>query len=484
MVDGIFDAIGEKRKFHATMSTLPRSTGWTDFEEIIPNQVPPPAPPLPANFNSKVRLEPAHMRDASDGRNLPHVDSVVQPGMRELNRCQPESDEIANVRARLRPIASRTTDVASLNVGNPTEENVTIRRSSLPPPYQSSENHSSKTIRAERLNESQADTVAFEVTKLLDHAKGLEEDKAKLIAMLERTEAEKQRIVDANKARRPHALDFLDDDQRAVVEAKRVNQMLTEKNGIEDSTDVYRQSRLDKWVEETKNQANKPNQTETNPRETSPVSILSKKPGKKNRSRPPRTRSQSGVSERSQSLSRSMKSVLFHLSDAEERRSETDSDDVTECVQTGDDYVKRTADKLLIHGPYVDDELNVFHELCHEYMKAARYTFAQRSYFSRTRPAYERVYALIGSNRRTKWLNRRDWNAGSNEFKLLDYAFRKTIRSKSQKITNPGLNIEHFTVGRTLGPMRFRIIMMMAFERRDELLRSLVGESKTFTTVV
>jgi hypothetical protein len=189
----------------------------------------------------------------------------------------------------------------------------------------------------------------------------------------------------------------------------------------------------------------------------------------------------SGTSERS--LTKSMKSVLFNIAGAEEVRSEQSSDDIANINQAGSDGIGRTCDKFTIHGPYVDDELNVYHELCSEYQKAAEATFARRSMFSRTKPAHERVYGFIGSDRRSKWVNRNEWTSATNDYKLLDHLFRSTIRSRSQRIKSPGLELEHFKKDRRLDMTRFRQIMKGAFNRRDALLHSIVGKSNPFDRI-
>jgi hypothetical protein len=190
----------------------------------------------------------------------------------------------------------------------------------------------------------------------------------------------------------------------------------------------------------------------------------------------------STVSKRS--LTKSMKNVLFHISGAEEVRSQTGSDDVVTVSNVGSDKAGRICERFTIHGPYVDDELNVFHEFCREYLKAAEVTFAKRSILSRTRPAHERVYGLLGSDKRTKWTNQRDWVAVTNDLKLLDHLFRSTIRSKTLKIKEPGLELEGFEKGKTLDYVRFRRIVKHAFTRRDQLKLTIVGAEKAFDSIV
>jgi hypothetical protein len=184
------------------------------------------------------------------------------------------------------------------------------------------------------------------------------------------------------------------------------------------------------------------------------------------------------------SFAKSMKSVLFHISGAEEKRSETGSDDVVTLSAVGSDGIGQICERFTIHGPYVDNELNIFHEFCREYLKAAEITFARRTYFSRSRPAHERVYGLIGSDRRTKWTNQRDWVAATNDLKLLDHLFRKTIRSKSFRIKEPGIELEGFERGKTLNFERFKRIVRHAFAKRDQLKLTIVGVEKAFESIV
>lgn len=180
------------------------------------------------------------------------------------------------------------------------------------------------------------------------------------------------------------------------------------------------------------------------------------------------------------SLTKSMKSVIFRSTNEEEVTSEVSSNDIADVNEGEIQGIDHTCDKFMIHGPFIDNELNVFHALCNEYAKATEMTFGKRSPFSRTRPHHERVYALIGSDKRSKWLNRKDWTAGITEFKLLDFLFRKTIRSKSRTIKMPKMALEHLEEGKPLTPTRLRKIMMKSFDRRDQLMKNIIGNISDF----
>lgn len=169
------------------------------------------------------------------------------------------------------------------------------------------------------------------------------------------------------------------------------------------------------------------------------------------------------------STAKSIKSVLFKRTEEEELYSDIEEDDVAD-VNTGETgFIDLTSEKFTIHGPFVDKELNVFHAICVEYQLAARISFAKRTAFSRTNPAHERVYALIGSNRRTSWTNRNSWTKATNDLQVLDFLFRKIIRSESKKIRKPVMELEHFTENSTLDSRRFWKIMRSIFKKREHL---------------
>jgi hypothetical protein len=169
------------------------------------------------------------------------------------------------------------------------------------------------------------------------------------------------------------------------------------------------------------------------------------------------------------SAAKSIRSVLFKRTEEEELCSEIDEDDVAD-VNTGDTgFIDFTSDKFTIHGPFVDKELNVFHAICVEFQLAARISFAKRTAFSRTNPAHERVYALLGSNRRSSWTNRNNWTKATNNLQVLDFIFRKVIRSESKRIRQPVMELEHFTENSTLDSRRFWKIMRSIFKKREHL---------------
>lgn len=169
------------------------------------------------------------------------------------------------------------------------------------------------------------------------------------------------------------------------------------------------------------------------------------------------------------SMSRSIKSVLFSRTEEEELYSDVDDDDIVDLNAGNTGFIDHTSDKFTIHGPFVDRELNVFHAICSEYQSAARMSFARRTPFARTNPAHQRVYALLGSNRRSGWTNRNSWNDAANSLQLLDYLFRRIIRSKTQKIKQPVMELEHYSAGRTLDTQRFYQIIRAVFKKRNRL---------------
>jgi len=174
-----------------------------------------------------------------------------------------------------------------------------------------------------------------------------------------------------------------------------------------------------------------------------------------------------------QSIAKSVKSVLFRRTEEEELMSEIDDDDVADRNAGEVGFIDYTYEKFTIHGPFIDKELNVFHAICTEYVRAAKISFAKRSPFARTNPASDRIYALIGSNRRSSWTNRGDWNQITNDLQILDFIFRKTIRSQSRMIRQPMMELEHFTEGTELNMRRFWRIMKSIFYKRDRLLTAL-----------
>jgi len=176
-----------------------------------------------------------------------------------------------------------------------------------------------------------------------------------------------------------------------------------------------------------------------------------------------------GSIESIRSTARSIKSVLFKRTEEEELLSEVDDEDIADVNAGETRLVDLASGKFLIHGPFVDKELNVFHAICIEYQLAAGMSLAKRSPFSRTNPAHQRVYALIGSNRRSSWTNRNNWLKATNDLQVLDYIFRKTIRSESRKIREPIMEIEHFTKGAILDSARFWKIIRAIFKKREHL---------------
>lgn len=509
MPDTVDDIVRRRRKYHASMTTLPATEVSEDEFHPPPPPPPPPPPAYSSNVNNKVRLEPQSMRIEGDERGLPHVDAVVHPIMRELGVIRPSPEQIREAKLNLKPSFSKLTGIvdmrssthepstnsASDNSDDLASSNISRQRKNCIDETPNKQKWLKKTKSQLALDSltKQFQEMATEMSKLRDEKhqlsrKVMQHELSNQTSTKHNDDDDNSTIRLAKTTGTPHALNFLEQD---VLPPDYVNkpskQQRTEPILSDESSTVFRTKRLDTWVKSAEQADPPPSILGSKRRSSSPVLVVGK-PQKERRGRS-KTRTRSNSSKRSksearsESLPRSLKSVLFHFSDADEQRSETNSDNVTECIQVGEDYITRTADKLVIHGPYIDDELNVFHELCLEYTKAAQLTFAQRSFFSRTKPAHERVYGLIGSDKRSKWLNRRDWTSGMDGFKLLDYLFRKTIRSKTGKIKRPGLNIEYFDEGRTLSPERFKAIMKKAFDRRDELLKTVVGEIKPFTSI-
>jgi len=183
------------------------------------------------------------------------------------------------------------------------------------------------------------------------------------------------------------------------------------------------------------------------------------------------------------SVAKSIKSVLFKSTEEAEILSEVDDDDVADLNAGQTDFVDLTSRKFTIHGPFVDKELNVFHAICKEYQKAATISFAKRTPFARTNPAHERVYALIGSNKRTGWTNRNNWSDATNDLQVLDYIFRKIIRSNSRRIRKPVMELEHFTEGALLDTRRFWKIMKAVFKKREHLTQVLNTTVENFDDI-
>jgi hypothetical protein len=183
------------------------------------------------------------------------------------------------------------------------------------------------------------------------------------------------------------------------------------------------------------------------------------------------------------SATKSIRSVVFKNLEEEEVHSEIDSEDIADRnngdIRLVDDLSKR----FVIHGPFVDKELNVFHAICSEYQLAARISFSKRNPFSRTNPAHERVYALLGSNRRSSWTNMNSWDKAQNDLEVLDYLFKRTIRSKSRRIRKPVMELEHYREGSILDSHRFYSIMHAAFKKREHLVKVLGVNLDRFTDI-
>jgi len=200
-----------------------------------------------------------------------------------------------------------------------------------------------------------------------------------------------------------------------------------------------------------------------------------KRPRSKSRKRSP-TKSIHSTTSRAESFrsfrsaAKSVKSVIFKGTEEQELISEIDEDDIANRDYGEVGFVNHTSQKFEVHGPFIDTELNVFHAICREYELAAKVSFAKRGPFSRTNPAHDRVYALIGSNRRSSWTNRGDWNKVQNDIQILDYLFSRIIRSKSQVIRKPVMELEYFSEGSLLDPRRFWKIMKAIYYKRDRLL--------------
>jgi len=173
------------------------------------------------------------------------------------------------------------------------------------------------------------------------------------------------------------------------------------------------------------------------------------------------------------SYAKSIKSVIFRNTEEEELFSEIEDDEVANIDRGTLGFIDYTSKKFTIHGPFCDAELNVYHAICDEYIKASDISFAKATIFSRTKQAHYRVYALLGSNRRSSLTNRNDWTKISNELQVLDFLFRKTIRSTTKRIRNPKMILEYFDEGRTLDERRFYNVMKSIFEKRDSLFRAL-----------
>jgi len=183
------------------------------------------------------------------------------------------------------------------------------------------------------------------------------------------------------------------------------------------------------------------------------------------------------------STAKSVKSVLFKNVEEEDLRSQISDDDIADINAGDTSFVDYAYDKFTIHGPFVDKELNVFHSICNEYSLASRFTFAKRNKFTRTNPAHERVYALIGSDKRSSWTNRNDWTQAINNLRVLDFIFRRVIRSRSRIIKEPVMVLEHFTHGSVLDSRRFKCVIRSIFKKRDHLMEVLGIEMIKFEDI-
>lgn len=173
------------------------------------------------------------------------------------------------------------------------------------------------------------------------------------------------------------------------------------------------------------------------------------------------------------SNARSIKSVLFKRTEEEELYSDVEDDDVADINSGKTGFIDYASNKFTLHGPFIDKELNVYHAICFQFQLAARISFAKRGPFSRTHSATTRVYALIGSNRRSSWTNRDSWSRANDDLRVLDFIFRKVIRSNSKVIRKPVMELEHFTDGTILDERRFYKIIRSIFKKRNLLMDTL-----------
>jgi len=441
--------------------------------------IPPPPPPLPFS-QPRVDLTPTHMRDDKSKSGIPHYSAIIHPDYEARPPLRPTSNVLRETRTSLRRPTNMTPEARKFvceslsDSGSDTALNSSPIQASHPPPptRRISDEKRRPTPKPSNTRPQGRRTPEEGISTMTHQDHALAKALARINA-LETTVGSYKKMMDP-----PSEDEYIHQEAREFDETKR---------------------RVSTWNEKV---TNDPPPTSVKP----PSSILKDNRGRKppslqrRKSDPQSTKSKlkrldeqntdnddaksvkSSFS--STSMARSMKSVLFRVDCAEDIRSEVSCDDALEVNLDDEIEINQACDKFTIHGPYIDAELNIFHEICQEYVRAAEITFSRKSIFSRTVQTHERVYAFIGSDRRSRLANRKDWNAISNDFKLLDYLFRSIIRSRSKKVKRPKFKLDHFTEGKTLHSQRFKHVMLRIFNRRDQLLKSIVGQTTSFESIV
>jgi hypothetical protein len=178
------------------------------------------------------------------------------------------------------------------------------------------------------------------------------------------------------------------------------------------------------------------------------------------------------------SRSRSRSTSKSRKSSNEDEEKEIDID------EGADTRIKKICERFMIEGPFLDDELNVLHVICTEYINIAALTLSRKGAFSRTKPHHQRVYYYLASSRRSKWFDIKRSTIPSSESRLLDFIFRKILRSRSLTIRKPTMQLDGLDRNRVLDTYRFEKIMSRVFQRRKALIEAAVGDLTDFKMIV
>jgi hypothetical protein len=475
---------------HCDMDPNPSTIGTT-------NPPPPPPPPMPSNtFNSTVDLRPPSMKSGNNRRNgKPPIDSIVQSEVRAKPIVRPEANELIEAKSKLKRssrISHELDDVHDSNTRRKDfKESALYKAEASKPLKREIDRRMDKDRRIEPQSPTE-DSPSYDDSWIRPRLKSGQRHQSQRLEYSSPVRPRHIRIDSGHSDDDWNAQsrqDFRDDISTLIFNkdpkiARWIRQIVNEES---DPEEKEKRSQID----EPRRRSSLKKEQDFDPEIDALRSNLNRQVSEtdaqpsKGKSKAMSTKSaRSAISTGSRkSLAKSMKSVLFKIDDAQELRSERSSEDLIDVNSNESNKIGHTCEKFTIHGPYVDDELNIFHEICQEYKKAAEMTFAKRTAFSRSKPSHERVYYFLSSDRRSGWFNRKDWTAATNDFKLLDHLFRKILRSKTQRIGEPRLKISHLEKGRTLTTSRFRAIVKSCFNRRNELLKAIVGELKEFENI-
>lgn len=410
----------------------------------------PPPPPMPPSINYKVDLRPIDMQDGNKGWK-PHVNAVVHPKNREVKPSNPSAEEI---QAQIKKMRSNKKGKNVLEDDEPSHR----MSEPLTPPSSPSDTRKSQMTpnsmrREPKLSEPQSGNHRSASQNVKTNSNdALEQKIAKLEQMLLNQKMETQTILSDRLKRYVESNTGKSADDYSEVNVPTCS-------SIPDIPPVN---------------------VKTDIRPMDSASAISSP-----------SRSDDGKSIRSEATAKSgilrhkrSRSISFSLeNDEEDDRSVISKDDIVDIEQGADDDLGTLCEKFSVSGPYNDDELNLVHAICSEYTAAARMTLARRSFFSRKSAHYVRVYSYLASNRRSKWLNTSDWTSGMTQTKILDYLFRKTLRSRTLKINMPLMQLDGLDQGRTLTEHRFKKIIKTLFTKRDELVLSIVGATPKFESI-